>query len=203
MATVRLYGAATGNCRRAAIALEEAGISYSVIRVDPRAGEHKTAAFRTLNPRGLVPVMVEARNAQPDLVLTQSNAIMLHATSRSRERLMPDAGPAASLFFDRLFYSITKVIAPSGSAFSLTQDGHKHSAGLLARCSIEALAQAEELLSDAPYMTGDSFTLADIAAYTSVFAARHDLDWTRLPLLAAWYARINTRPAVIRGMGAF
>ena len=55
MAAVRLYGAQTGNSRRAAIALEEADIPYSVIRVDLRAGEHKTAAFRALNPRGLIP----------------------------------------------------------------------------------------------------------------------------------------------------
>jgi GSH-dependent disulfide-bond oxidoreductase len=51
-------------------------------------------------------------------------------------------------------------------------------------------------------MAGDSFTLADIAAYTSAFAVRHDLDWPGLPLLSAWYTRINARPGVVRGMGA-
>lgn len=203
MAAVRLYGAQTGNSRRAAIALEEADIPYSVIRVDLRAGEHKTAAFRALNPRGLIPIMVEEREAEADFILTQSNAIMLYAASRSRERLMPDSGPAAGLFFERLFYFVTEVIAPNGSAFALTQEGHEHSAGFLAGRSLEALVQAERFLSDAPYMAGDSFTLADIAAYTSAFAVRHDLDWPGLPLLNAWYTRINARPGVVRGMGAF
>lgn len=44
--------------------------------------------------------------------------------------------------------------------------------------------------------------LVDIAAYTSAFAMRHDLDWPKLPLLNAWFTRINARPGVVRGRGA-
>ncbi|AXE95621.1 glutathione S-transferase family protein [Paraburkholderia sp. 22099] len=200
---IRLYGAQTGNSRRAAIALEEAGISYSVSRVDLRAGEHKTAAFRELNPRGLVPIMVEEGKAGTGLVVTQSNAIMFYAASRSRERLTPDPGQEVALFFDRLFYFITEVIAPNGSAFALTQQGNEPGAQFLAARSIEALVQAEPFLVDAPYIAGDRFTLADIAAYTCAFAVRQDLDWSELPLLRAWYARISARPGVVRGMAAF
>ncbi|RQR44752.1 glutathione S-transferase family protein [Burkholderia sp. Bp9140] len=202
MAT-RLYGARTGNCRRAAIALAEAGIAYSVSQVDLRAGEHKSAAFRALNPRGLVPVMVEDGNTGPDLVLTQSNAIMFHAASRSRERLAPDQGRQSAVFLDRLFYFVTEVIAPNGSAFALAQQGDEPGARLLAGRSLDALVQAERFLTDSPYIAGDTFTLADIAAYTSVFAVTQDLDWSALPLLHAWYARIGARPGVVRGMAAF
>ncbi|MHA7685302.1 glutathione S-transferase family protein [Cupriavidus sp. PET2-C1] len=200
---IRLYGAQTGNSRRAAIALEEAGISYSATRLDLKAGEHKTAAFRALNPRGLVPVMVEECDAGADLILTQSNAIMFYAASRSRERLTPDPGQQGALFFDRLFYFITEVIAPNGSAFTLTQQHDERGAQFLAGRSIEALVLAERFLIDTPYIAGDRFTLADIAAYTSAFAVRQNLDWSDLPLLRAWYARIGARPGVVRGMAAF
>lgn len=200
---IRLYGAQTGNCRRAAIALEEAGISYSVSRVDLQAGEHKTAAFRALNPRGLVPVMVEEGETGADLVLTQSNAIMFYAASRSRERLTPDSGEQAAWFFDRLFHFITEVIAPNGNAFALMQQGNEPGARFLAGRSIDALVQAERFLTDAPYIAGETFTLADIVAYTSAFAVRQELDWSALPLLHAWYAKIGARPGVVRGMAAF
>ncbi|GGC40948.1 glutathione S-transferase family protein [Paraburkholderia caffeinilytica] len=65
------------------------------------------------------------------------------------------------------------------------------------------LAQAERFLIDAPYIASNRFTLADIAAYTSAFAMRQDLDWSALPLLRAWYARISARPGVVRGLAAF
>ncbi|WP_408318911.1 glutathione S-transferase family protein [Paraburkholderia nemoris] len=63
--------------------------------------------------------------------------------------------------------------------------------------------QAERFLIDALYIASDRFTLADIAAYTSAFAVRQDLDWSKLPLLRAWYARIGARPGVVCGMAAF
>ncbi|MFM0351889.1 hypothetical protein PQR12_00240 [Paraburkholderia nemoris] len=59
--------------------------------------------------------------------------------------------------------------------------------------------QAERFLIDALYIASDRFTPADIAAYTSAFAVRQDLDWPKLPLLRAWYAR----PGVVCGMAAF
>jgi GST-like protein len=140
--------------------------------------------------------------AQADFILAQSNAIMLYAASRSRKRLIPDSGPAAGLFFERLFYFVTEVIARNRSAFSLTREGDEHSAGFLAGRSLEALVQAERFLSDAPYMAGDGFTLVDIGAYTSAFAVRYDIDWPGLPLLNAWFTRINARPGVVRGRAA-
>jgi len=200
---IRLYGARTGNCRRAAIALAEAGIPYSVSQVDLKAGAHKSAAFRALNPRGLVPVMVEDGNAGADLVLTQSNAIMLYAASRSGERLAPDQGREAALFLDRWFYFVTEVIAPNGSAFALAQQGDEPGARWLAGRSLDALVHAERFLTHSPYLAGDTFTLVDIAAYTSAFAMTQDLDWSALPLLHAWYARIGARPGVAQGMAAF
>ncbi|KAE8753412.1 hypothetical protein FSO04_45370 [Paraburkholderia madseniana] len=59
------------------------------------------------------------------------------------------------------------------------------------------------ILDRHPICAGDRFTLADIAAYTSAFAARQDLDWSKLPLFRAWYTRISARPGVVRGMAAF
>ncbi|WP_265341779.1 glutathione binding-like protein [Burkholderia pyrrocinia] len=59
---------------------------------------------------------------------------------------------------------------------------------------MDALVQAERFLTDTAYIAGDTFTLADIAAYTSAFAMRQALDWSALPLLHAWYTKIGARP---------
>jgi len=57
--SIELYGAQTGNCLRAAIALEEAMVPYTVRHVDLRSGEHRRAAYLALNPAGQVPTMVD------------------------------------------------------------------------------------------------------------------------------------------------
>jgi hypothetical protein len=47
--TLGLYGAQTGNCIRAAIALEEAGLSYTPKLVDLSSGAHKGVDHLALN----------------------------------------------------------------------------------------------------------------------------------------------------------
>lgn len=61
----------SGTSHRLRIALNLKGIAYDYVAVDLRTGEHFGAAFKALNPQGLVPALVDA-----DQVLTQSPAII-------------------------------------------------------------------------------------------------------------------------------
>ncbi|MCX7258473.1 MAG: maleylacetoacetate isomerase [Polaromonas sp.] len=61
----------SGTSHRLRIALNLKGLGYDYVAVDLRKNEHQGAAFKALNPQGLVPALVEG-----DLVLTQSGAII-------------------------------------------------------------------------------------------------------------------------------
>lgn len=61
----------SGTSHRLRIALNLKGLAYDYVAVDLRTEEHLGAAFKALNPQGLVPALVEG-----DLVLTQSPAII-------------------------------------------------------------------------------------------------------------------------------
>lgn len=61
----------SGTSHRLRIALNLKGLAYDYVAVDLRKNEHQGAAFKALNPQGLVPALVEG-----DLVLTQSVAII-------------------------------------------------------------------------------------------------------------------------------
>ena len=61
----------SGTSHRLRIALNLKGLDYDYVAVDLRKNEHQGAAFKALNPQGLVPALVEG-----DLVLTQSVAII-------------------------------------------------------------------------------------------------------------------------------
>jgi GST-like protein len=90
---LELYGARTGNCLRAAIGLEEAGLAYGVRHVSLSRGEQRAPAHLALNPAGKVPVLVGRSGFEaPDFILTQPNAILFYAQERSAGRLLPPAG---------------------------------------------------------------------------------------------------------------
>ncbi len=61
----------SGTSHRLRIALNLKGLDYDYIPVDLRTEEHLGAAFKTLNPQGLVPALVDDNR-----VLTQSPAII-------------------------------------------------------------------------------------------------------------------------------
>ena len=61
----------SGTSHRLRIALKLKGLAYDYVAVDLRKNEHLGAAFKALNPQGLVPALVEG-----DKVLTQSVAII-------------------------------------------------------------------------------------------------------------------------------
>src|SRR5215813_1252341 len=113
-----LYGAPTGNCIRAAIALEEAGLPYVVRKIDLRNGEQHSASYLSLNPAGLVPTIVVQAEGVDSLVITQSNAIIFYAAERAAGRLLPKEGDAQrALVLERFFCFVTDVIAPSYASF--------------------------------------------------------------------------------------
>lgn len=68
----------SGNAYKCALALVLSGTEWRARYVDFFNGETRTAAFRTINAMGEVPVLVDG-----DKVLTQSGAILLHVAARS------------------------------------------------------------------------------------------------------------------------
>ncbi len=61
----------SGTSHRLRIALNLKGLNYDYVAIDLRKNEHVGAAFKALNPQGLVPALVNG-----DQVLTQSVAII-------------------------------------------------------------------------------------------------------------------------------
>jgi len=196
---VELYAAPTGNCLRAVMALEEAGISYDLKTVDLKAGAHKRPPYTDLNPAGLVPTAVVPRTDGGPLVLTQSNAIILYAAGKMTGRLLPENdGTARALVLDRFFFFVTDVIVPSGAGFFLKREGEAEAAAKLDRRVLDALAGAERFAQQSRFIAGDNFSIADIAGFTFTRFARPSLPWAKLPNLQRWFEAVETRPGVQR-----
>lgn len=201
---IELIGAKTGNCFRAAIALEEIKAEYTVQKIRLHRGEHKTKSYLELNPAGLVPTLIDRNFDEVPLILTQSNAIIFHAaemrpgvlfsTSNARERART---------IERFFFFVTDVVVPNNTAFVLQRIGDEAGAIALYQRSISTLAVAEPFLAEHAYMAGESFTIADIPAITIISSMKADIDWDTLPRLKDWFDRVSVRPSVLAGMRAF
>lgn len=199
---VELIGALTGNCLRVAIAFEEAGLPYRVRRLDLRQGEQRSAVHLALNPAGKVPTIID-RSAGTDLVLSQSNAILLYAAERRPGLLLPPEPAGRAIAFERFFYFLTDAIAVSHAAFFLRSTGDRTANIALDARSIAAVQQADHFVAGAPFMAGETFSIADIAAYTIAAASKRHIDWEAAPNLMRWFGEIGKRPSVQRGMSAF
>jgi len=197
-AAYELVGAPTGNCLRAAIALEAAGIAYTVRRVDLGAGQQRSARHLALNPAGKVPVLTDGAPA-PSFVLTQSNAIMLFAAERAPQLLMPGDAAQRARVHERYFQVLTDIIGPSHAAFRLDRGPARDA---LERMALDGARQLEHALEHAPYLAGRHFSLADIAGFTIV-RSLSGLDLGTLPHTAAWLARVGALTPVCRGLAAF
>ena len=200
--TLKLYGAQTGNCIRAAIALEEAGLSYTPKFVDLSSGAHQGVDHLALNPLGKVPVLVEEGEGQEPFILTQSNAIILYAAGKAAGRLLPENDRDRAIAFERFFFFVTDVIVVNHSAFSLRASSAQAAKILMGRM-LTTLETAERYVGHTEFIGGETFSVADIAGYTITQSVKSDLPWPKLPNLRRWFDQIEDRPAVKRGLRTF
>jgi maleylacetoacetate isomerase len=187
---------------RVRIALNLKQIDYDIVAVHllRDGGEQHQAAYRRLNPQGLVPCLVDG-----DFVLSQSLAIFHYLESRFPERpLVPqDARQAAGM------WALCSIIACDTQPLQnlsvlqyleteLGQDDDRRTAW--ARHWIaRGLDAFEQLLVDTPYCMGDEPTYADCVLVPQVYnARRYGLEPARWPRIATATAAAAALPAFER-----
>ena len=90
---IDLYTANSSNGQRAAIILEECGLSHRVHKYDLFKGEHKNPEFLAINPAGSIPVIVDSDGpGGMPITLAQSCAILLYASEKTG-KFMPGTSP--------------------------------------------------------------------------------------------------------------
>jgi maleylpyruvate isomerase len=167
----------SGTSHRLRIALNLKGLGYDYVAVSLPQNEHLQAAFKALNPQGLVPALVDN-----DLVLTQSPAIIewleerypapallpINTTDRARVRAM-----AAIVGCDIHPVNNKRILDYLRKHFACDDDdinawcGTWISAGFEA---LEAMLQAEPTRGD--FCFGNAPTLADVYLVPQVESAR-------------------------------
>lgn len=194
----RLWGRMNSvNVQKAIWALEELGLDYERIEAGGAHGVVGEAAYRAMNPNGLVPTLEE-----DGFVLWESNAILRYlALGHGGVLALPEAPRERAHVDQWLDWQATAFTPSMRDAFwhlvrvsAVQRDRDAIAASVRATEPLAALLDRH--LAHTPFVAGACFGIADIA----VACAAH--RWLNLPLLreerpqiARWLGEVARRPA--------
>jgi glutathione S-transferase len=179
------------------IVAREAGLDIALEKVDLGAKKTETGRdYLSINPKGAVPALELADGD----VLTE-NAIVLQflADKAPQSALVISEGMARWHFLELVNFIATEL----HKGFAPLWDSRTSSAGR--EIAVENLSKRfgilERQLGDQPYLTGETFTIADAYAYAVLnWTKIHNIDLSRWPRLVAFLKRVAGRPAVRRAL---
>lgn len=192
---MKLYYAPRTRASRPRWVLEELGLPYELVRLDPAKGETRSPEHRARHPLGHVPVLEDGSTR-----LYESAAICLWLAERHGEgRMVPPAGtPERGLTYQWLFFAMTELEPP---LHEISEELRKPEAGRDAaglaearRRFLAAAAVAEAALAGRDYLLG-AFSVADVVAGACLLWGRTLRVLEGLPAVEAYAARLKERPA--------
>ena len=180
-------------------ALEEAGIPYSVRKLDAMA--ERPADYFAEQPFGQVPIFEEN-----GFVLFESGAIVLHIGERSETLLPKD--PAARARAMQWLIAALNSIEPWVMQVAVIDLFHANEEWAKLRrpgaveFALKRLAGLATALGDKPYLDGDRFTAGDLMMTTVLRILKHTDLVTSDERLAAYIGRCTARPTFKRAFDA-
>jgi GST-like protein len=208
---IQLYSMPTPNGVKISIMLEETGLAYEAHRVDFDAHEQTSAEFLSLNPNNKIPAIIDPDGpGGAPLPLFESGAILVYLADKSGQ-LLPAGGAARYHTLQWLFFQIGGI----GPMFGQLGFFHKFAGKDYEdkRPRDRYVAEARRLLkvvdgqlAGRNWITGDDFTIADIAIFPMVrnlvgyYAAGGLVGYGDFVHVQRALAQFLERPAVRRGL---
>jgi glutathione S-transferase len=179
-------------------ALEEAGLEYEENLL--AVGEHKSAAYRAIQPFGQVPVYEE-----DGLTLFETGAIIMHLGQRCPTLLPSDAARRARTV--AWMFAAMSSVEPdlqnlaTIDLFCADEDWAKQRRPAAERAAQSRLDGLASALEGRDYLEHE-FTGADLLMSTVLRILRHTDLVRNMPVLAAYQSRCEMRPAFKRALAA-
>jgi glutathione S-transferase len=179
----------------ALILLEELGAPHELHVLNMKVGEQRQPAYLAINPMGKVPALTHG-----DALVTEQGAVFLYLAD-----LFPQAGLAPAIG-DPLRGPYLRWMVYYGSCFEpalidRAQKREPASPSMSPYSDYDTMLKTlTDQLAKGPYLLGERFSAADVLWGTA-------LTWTvkfglvpELLVIKAYMARVNSRPAVLRGL---
>jgi glutathione S-transferase len=175
---LKLYGGAFSRASLIKWYLEELNIPYEFVLLDMQAGEHRQPEFLNINPIGKVPAIVDG-----DFQLWESGAILLYLTEKYGQKPLTTE--------ERAIFTQWVLFANSTLATGIFVESNRE------REMPRLLTPLNEIFEKQPFITGDEFTVADVAvgSILGYIPIMLKLDLSAYPAVVKYIQQISERPA--------
>jgi glutathione S-transferase len=185
------------------IALEEAGLTYELKRLDFSTTEQRSPAYLAINPKGRVPALAADKG-----IITETPAILAYIAQVAQQaRLAPldDFFEFARLqSFNSYLCSTVHVNHAHDRRGSRWTDDAAAMETMKAKVPqnmIDSFTLIEERLFVGPWVMGAAYSVADPYLFTvGSWLPSDGVDRSRFPKVAEHHARMLDRPAVQRAL---
>lgn len=194
---LKIYGRKLSRAIRCMWVMEELGLAYEQVPLNPHAGETRTPEYLAINPAGKIPTLVH-----DGVVLTESMAINWYLATAFPGALVPPGPQAAGAIWQWTSWAITEVeptvvaIMREGRRPAEQQDASRVDAWKAdVKRAIETVL--EPALAGREYLLpGHGFTLADLNAASVISTLPvFGMSLEAHPAVAAWTGRCFAREA--------
>ena len=191
---------ASGNCMKARILLRHLELPYERVMVDLFTGETRTPEHFGRNPDGRIPVL-ELDSGE---TIAESNAILLHLGEGTA--YLPTDQLARTRVHQWMFFEQNRIEAELGYARFLRLSGRHEQMPEVYENRVErgrdALVALNRGLADGrEFVTGDDYSIADIALYAYVHCAGDaGVDPREHANISGWLDRVEAQPGFLNDM---
>ena len=205
---IELYTWTTPNGRKVPIMLEEVGLPYNVHPINIGKAEQHDPAFLKISPNNKIPAIVDTEGPGGPLSIFESGAILIYLAEKTG-RLLASHGAERYKTLEWLNWQIGGIGPFLGQLGFFAIRSEEKSPLAIKRFTEEnerLIGVIDRRLKECAYLAGDHYSIADIAAYPWMLAAKTFLGRLLGPSIDAkpaihrWLDAVGEREAVKRGM---
>ncbi len=199
---LKFYFNGAPNPLKVALMLEETGLGYDAIALDTKIGDQHTPQYRTINPNGKAPSIVDG-----EVTVFDSNAILLYLAEKTGQFLPEDTAQNRGALLSWMMFVASGIGPFSGQAVHFRHFAPGENAYAKGRYAFEARRHwqvVEDRLAKNRYMLGDTYTIVDMSVWgwaTRIPFMLGDEAMAEYPSLGRLMDEINARPAAVRALG--
>ncbi len=196
---MKLYYAPQTISIAVAIALHEAGVNYTPVRLDFPTGAQAKPPYLAINPKGRVPALVTDKG-----ILTETGAILDYiAAIAPRAGLLPSDPVKAAQMRSVMYYlastmHVNHAHKRRGHRWADQQSSLDDMAQKTPQTMTESCQFIEDHALQGPFVMGAHISLADCYLYiVSTWLEGDGVNVSAFPGITAFRDLMNTRPSVI------
>ena len=209
---LQLYSLPTPNGVKVSIMLEETGLPYEPHLVSFETQDQMTPEFLSLSPNNKIPAILDPNGpgAKP-LQLFESGAILIYLADKTG-LLLPQASAARYQTLQWLMFQMAGVGPMFGQVgffhkFAGREYEDKRPRDRYAAEAKRLLGVLDRQLADRAWITGDDYTIADVATFPWInnligfYGAGDLVGMEKFAHVTRALGAFMARPAVVRGLG--